>query len=200
MRFCLPVFLWRLCGVVRLRRQVFWLSDQKHDLLAGHSSAHVVTKLISCGSLLQVDEHEIVKTGTPPATSFGYVSSAINFYAKLPHSFRAQIALGPRSVEQKDPLLLYRNWDRCAGQRQYGRTHADTFEERVTDMLELGCCFGCVNRFRFRARRAIFALRSRLNLALSPLIADMHCSLPTRIIEFSIAKAQCGRRIFEVKS
>jgi hypothetical protein len=60
--------------------------------------------------------------------------------------------------------------------RKNGRTHADGFTARIAAELEPDCPFRFAKRYRLSARRAIFALRLRWNLALSPLIADMHCS------------------------
>src|SRR6202007_773072 len=101
-------------------------------------------------------------------------------HAEFPHHFSTQFALRLASVDEQHSFLLYSAWDgrgEQRGRRHYG-VHADTERGCTRDEISpgLGAFAVCSITSWVRFRLAMFCLRCRLNLDLSPFREDIMIS------------------------
>ncbi len=175
------VWLHESCTVpVRGISQVLGFAYQKSELLRRGCASDVVAKFVAEHYIiLRVNEHQVVQVRSPPGPRFADIGGAIHFHAQFPQGIGAHVALGLRVVHKKNALFLERTRNRDGKrQRNNRRVHAAvTFgfaADEVAAALTCGTRPAMSSRLRFRC--AIFCLRFRLNLDLSPLIPDIFTS------------------------
>src|SRR5579864_1802894 len=75
--------------------KIFWLADQERQPLRRRRATNVIAKLVPVAmALFHIDQDEVVEGSSPPGTSFGDVSGAIDIHADLSHHLSTQLAFG----------------------------------------------------------------------------------------------------------
>jgi hypothetical protein len=143
-------------------------------------AADIVQELVAVyESIFDMQENEIIEVRLPPAASFNDVGGTIDLSAQAPHGLGTDVTLGAASVHQKNAFLDVGGWfagnsGQGTNRKTQGSCHT-TFSRFAVGADDF-CDSKLSKNLRLRCRRAIFCLRSRLNLDLSPFLRDILAS------------------------